>query len=179
MSYHKRHLESILNDVTRRLFVTHLDLDLYLRVAPELYLEELVVGEIGRVFRNGGIDLTHNFGFTICEFYVAYAGQTDLMDIIEAMLEGLVKYLAGGSALITFRLGGTDVVRQLAHDFKRPWKRYDMIGTLEEKLGVTFPAGETLHTAETNVRLRALCVKARLPYAINIFALTERVHSTM
>ncbi|KAJ7584853.1 lysyl-tRNA synthetase [Mycena floridula] len=120
-------------------FITHhndLDLDLYLRIAPELYLKELVVGgldrvfEIGRVFRNEGIDLTHNPEFTICEFYMAYADMYDVMDLTEAMVEGL-----------------------------RPWKRYDMIEMLEEKLGVKFPAGDTLHTDETNKFLRELCTK--------------------
>lgn len=65
-----------------------------MRIAPELYLKELVVGgldrvyEIGKQFRNEGIDLTHNPEFTTCEFYMAYKDYNDLMDITEQMLSG-------------------------------------------------------------------------------------------
>jgi lysyl-tRNA synthetase class 2 len=152
---------------TARPFVTHhndLDLDLYLRVAPELYLKQLTVGgldrvyEIGRVFRNEGIDLTHNPEFTLCEFYMAYADMYDLMEITEDLLESMVKYLNGGSTIVKYHPEGKDG-KELVMDFKTPWKRYDMIETLEEKTGTKFPPGDTLHTAETNKFLRDLCVK--------------------
>jgi len=180
---------------TAKPFITHhndLDLDLYLRVAPELYLKELVVGgldrvyEIGRVFRNEGIDLTHNPEFTICEFYMAYADMNDLLDITEALLEGMVRKLNNGSTTIKYHPDGNagqEGARELVLDFKRPWKRYDMITTLEEKLGVTFPPGDQLHTDETNKWLRELCKKhnvdcseprtnTRLLDKVGIYALT-------
>jgi lysyl-tRNA synthetase class 2 len=157
----------IAGGATAKPFITHhndLNLDLYLRIAPELYLKQLVVGgldrvyEIGRVFRNEGIDLTHNPEFTICEFYMAYADMYDVMDLTESLIEGLVKYLTGGNTTLTYQPEGKGG-KEYTLDFERPWKRYDMIETLEEKLGVKFPPGETLHTAEANVFLRDLCKK--------------------
>lgn len=156
---------------TAKPFITHhndLNLDLYLRIAPELYLKELVVGgldrvyEIGRVFRNEGIDMTHNPEFTICEFYMAYADAEDLMDLTEVLVEGLVKSLTRGSTKLIYHPDGNKGqpdARQYELDFARPWKRYDMITTLEEKLGVNFPPGDQLHTEKTNKWLKEILAK--------------------
>jgi lysyl-tRNA synthetase, class II len=89
---------------TARPFITHhnsLDMDLYLRIAPELYLKRLVVGgiervfEINRSFRNEGVSPRHNPEFTMLEFYQAYADYEDLMNLTEDMIKGLVKEISG------------------------------------------------------------------------------------
>jgi lysyl-tRNA synthetase class 2 len=149
-------------------FITHhndLKLDLFMRIAPELYLKELVVGgldrvfEIGRVFRNEQIDMTHNPEFSICEFYMAYADMYDLMDMTESMVSGMVKYLTGGTKITFHPKGKGEGAKSYEIDFARPWKRFDMIEELEKQLNVKFPPGDTLHTTEANKFLRELCEK--------------------
>jgi lysyl-tRNA synthetase class 2 len=111
---------------TARPFTTHhntLDLELYLRIAPELYLKRLVVGgfervyEINRNFRNEGISTHHNPEFTMLEFYWAYADYNDLMDLSEEMLCGVAAKVAGGD-----RLAWGEQTISLA----RPWRRLSM-----------------------------------------------------
>jgi lysyl-tRNA synthetase class 2 len=122
-------------------FTTHhraLDADLYLRVAPELYLKRLVVGgmervyEIGRVFRNEGLDARHNPEFTMLEAYQAYADYHDMMSLIE----GLVSYLA--IALLgttTVSYGG----RQL--ELAAPWPRASLVELVEAETGLALDVG--------------------------------------
>ena len=101
-------MQPIPGGATARPFITHhnaLDTDLYLRVAPELYLKRLVVGgfekvyEINRNFRNEGVSTRHNPEFTMLEFYQAYAGHTELMDLTEELLRDLVTLASGADHL--------------------------------------------------------------------------------
>jgi lysyl-tRNA synthetase class 2 len=132
-------------------FITHhneLNMDLYMRVAPELYLKMLVVGglnrvyEIGRQFRNEGIDQTHNPEFTSVEFYQAYADYNDLMKTTEELLSTVVKAVTGGYIVQYNPEGGyesksTDKIVTI--DFTPPYKRISLIAGLEEALNIKFP----------------------------------------
>jgi len=101
-------MHPILGGATARPFVTHhntFDMDLYLRIAPELYLKRLVVGgldrvyEINRNFRNEGIDAIHQPEFTMLEFYQAYSDFRDLMDLTEELFRGLAEKICGGAKI--------------------------------------------------------------------------------
>ncbi len=119
-------------------FITHhntLDVDLYLRVAPELYLKRLLVGgfqkvyELNRNFRNEGISVRHNPEFTMLEVYQAFADYTDMMSLTEELISGLVRSFYG-----------TDQIQygDKTLNFKTPWKRISFYDGLKEKTGIDF-----------------------------------------
>ncbi len=123
---------------TARPFVTHhnaLDIDLYLRIAPELFLKRLVVGgfervyEVNRVFRNEGLSLRHNPEFTMLEFYQAHANYTVLMDMTEALVVGLVQDLHGEQRVLPWG--------ERRIDFTAPWRRATMGELLAEATGMS------------------------------------------
>jgi lysyl-tRNA synthetase class 2 len=114
-----------------RPFVTHhneLNMDLYMRIAPELFLKKLIVGgldrvyEIGKQFRNEGLDLTHNPEFTMCEFYWAYADYNDLMKVTEELLSGIVKEITGGYKILCHSNGHDQPPIEI--DFTPPFRYF-------------------------------------------------------
>ena len=136
-------MQSIPGGAAARPFVTHhnaLGIELYLRVAPELYLKRLLVGgmprvyEINRNFRNEGISVQHNPEFTMLEFYWAYVDYNDLMDLTEELITGLAEEILGTTTL-TFK--GEEI------SLARPWKRYSMKNATVELGGVPAEAVES------------------------------------
>ena len=143
-------LNTISGGATARPFVTHhnaLDIDMYLRIATELNLKRLIVGgydkvyEIGRIFRNEGMDIRHNPEFTTIEFYEAYADYNDMMDISEELFSKCAMKVCG-SMKITYQ--GQEI------DLTPSWKRISMIDSIKEACGVDF---NEINTDEEAVKL--------------------------
>jgi lysyl-tRNA synthetase, class II len=153
-------LQNIQGGATARPFITHhnaLDMDLYLRIALELHLKRLVVGgmervfEIGRVFRNEGIDVRHNPEFTMLEAYQAFADYTDMMDLVEGMVLAAARAALGDNLVVT--VGGKPL------DLSGPWPRVAMADLIEQRLGVRLDP--TMPVDEARVILDSLGVPWR------------------
>ena len=140
-------LDPILGGASARPFVTHhnaLDMDFYLRIATELHLKRLIVGgmervyEIGRLFRNEGMDATHNPEFTSIEAYLAYGDLSDMMDLAEGLFKTLAKEVRGNEV---FDYQGHTL------DFSKPFKRLRMVDGIKEVTGVDFTKVTTVEEA--------------------------------
>ena len=135
-------LSPIAGGANARPFITHhntLDIDMYMRIATELHLKRLIVGgmervyEVGRIFRNEGMDTKHNPEFTTCELYQAYTNLDGMMDILEGILTGAAKEILG-----------TYQIQWLGHDIDLTpsWKRVTMADAVKEVTGADFMAIE-------------------------------------
>lgn len=131
-------LHNVPGGATARPFTTHhnaLDMELYVRIALELHLKRLVIGgmekvfEIGRVFRNEGIDTTHNPEFTMLELYTAYHDYWDVMDLVEDLIQNVAQAV-NGSTTITY--GDEEI------ELGGQWERRHMVDLVKEKTGVDF-----------------------------------------
>lgn len=131
-------LSTIASGAAARPFITHsnaLDIDLYLRIATELYLKRLIVGgfekvyEIGKDFRNEGIDIRHNPEFTMIELYEAYTDYNGMMELMENMCAYCCMEV-NGTTKVTYQ--GTEI------DFKPPWRRLTMHDAVKQYAGVDF-----------------------------------------
>ncbi len=141
-------LQTIQGGASARPFITHhnaLDLDLYLRIALELHLKRLIVGgmervfEIGRVFRNEGIDTHHNPEFTMLEAYQAYADYHDMMDLTEGIISRAARAALGENLVV--QLAGKPL------DLTPPWPRITMADLIRQKVGVEMNPGMPVDAA--------------------------------
>ncbi|WP_220194708.1 lysine--tRNA ligase [Ktedonospora formicarum] len=143
-------LQPLYGGATARPFTTHhntLDRNLYLRIATELYLKRLIVGgfervyEIGRNFRNEGIDRSHNPEFTVMECYQAYADYEDMMKLVEEMVAFIAREVKG-TTVITYQ--GTEI------DLAPPWRRIPLLEAIHIYTGIdvnAYPDRDSLATA--------------------------------
>ncbi len=140
-------LTTLLTGASARPFVTHhntQDIDMYLRIALELPLKRLLVGgmeavyEIGRVFRNEGMDPKHNPEFTLMEAYLAYSDLEGMMDLTEAMYTTIAKEVVGK---MTYNWCGNEI------NLEGPWKRISMVDAIKEQTGIDFKKEMSLDEA--------------------------------
>ena len=174
-------LQTIAGGASAKPFITHhnsLDIDMYLRVAPELYLKRLIVGgfdkvyEIGRNFRNEGMDIKHNPEFTNMELYAAYENMEDMMAITEELISTIAKNVLG-TTKITYQ--GVDI------DLTPSWRRVTMIDIVKEKTGVDFNEIETDEQAQEAARKAGIEIDPIKPTRGDILAqfFDEKVEETL
>lgn len=174
-------LSTIAGGAAARPFITHhntLDLDMYLRIANELYLKRLIVGgfdkvyEMGRMFRNEGMDIKHNPEFTNIELYSAYEDYNDMMDLTEDMFKQVAQNVLGKTEI---DYQGTNI------DLGSAWKRISMIDSIKEVTGIDFNSIESDEEAISIAKEKGLELeesKKTRGYIINSF-FEEYVEETL
>lgn len=174
-------LNTIPGGATARPFITHhnaLDIDMYLRIATELHLKRLIVGgmekvyEMGRQFRNEGMDQTHNPEFTTIEIYEAYTDFHGMMDLMEGLTQHLITALHGDNRRLTWQ--------DMEADFSGPWKRISMTEAVREATGIDFDTIHDVAEAKKLAEERHLEVQPQheIGDIINLF-FEEYVESTL
>mgnify|MGYP004516284975 FL=1 len=165
-------LSTLLTGASAKPFITHhnaQDLDMYLRIALELPLKRLLVGgmeavyEIGRVFRNEGMDLKHNPEFTLMEAYLAYSDLEGMMNLTENMYQTIAKEVIGK---MTYNWYGYEI------NLEGPWKRISMVDAIKEKTGIDFKQEMTLDEALELAREHQIVVEEHektVGHIINLF----------
>lgn len=165
-------LNPILGGAAARPFITHhntLDMDFYLRIATELYLKRLIVGgmeavyEIGRLFRNEGMDATHNPEFTTVEAYLAYGDITDMMDLVEGLISSLSMQV-NNTTSITYK--------DKEISLQAPFKRLHMVDGIKEVTGIDFFKVTSLDEAMQYAKEHNIEVpkhQASIGHIINLF----------
>ncbi|WP_066674918.1 lysine--tRNA ligase [Clostridium septicum] len=157
-------LSTIAGGASARPFITHhntLDIDMYLRIAPELYLKRCIVAglekvyDLGRTFRNEGMSVRHNPEFTMIELYQAFADYNDMMQITENMVASVCEKV-NGTTKVTYQ--GTEI------DFTPPWRRITMIDAVKEHAGVDFNAIKSNEEAQAIAKEKNLEFKKDLKY---------------
>jgi len=160
-------LGAIAGGAAAKPFVTHhntLDMDMFLRIAPELYLKRLIVAgfekvyEIGRNFRNEGMSVRHNPEFTSIELYEAYSDYNDMMEITENMVAFICEKI-NGTTKVTYQ--GTEI------DFKPPWRRITMVDAVKEYAGVDF------NEIKSNEEAQAIAKEKHLEFAKPLNTVTK------
>ncbi|MBX4210999.1 lysine--tRNA ligase [Candidatus Parcubacteria bacterium] len=192
-------LQSLAGGASAEPFTTRhnaLDIDLFLRIAPELYLKELLVGgfpkvyEIGRNFRNEGIDVTHNPEFTMLEYYEAYSDASRQRVFVEKLVKGVVKKITGGSE---FSYNGTPInlgtkfavisyfnlLQRYAHITYPEKETLESIRTHAQRVGVKFDMTDTLEKIIDNIYKKAVRPKIVQPtfvidYPVNFLPLAKK-----
>lgn len=154
-------LNTVQGGATARPFITHhnaLNLDLYLRIATELHLKRLIVGgfekvyEIGRLFRNEGMDTRHNPEFTTIEFYQAYTDINGMMELTEKLIRHIAQVVTGGTMLPY----GDEMI-----DVGKPFARMTMTEAVRQYAGIDFGKVETLEQAREIAKERHITVEPK------------------